>query len=290
METPKRNCANQEDSTLTDSELTVSAKALDQYTSQENLAALFHDKEQAASLAKLSAELLTAYPNYSYHQSAHGVDVMYSIHALTDVIPADSMRSDQKDLLLVAAAAHDAGFEAGPPPVGSTTKEHYAVSFLDDYYEPSSTEYKFMEGAILGTIIGPKERVCRDSIQAKLLHHADLGYIWRSSGRDFLNYVMRFRVEECGNMLWREFQKFEVTFLTVYQEYLENDMRACGVAEEIIEQMVCQVAENSQFIANPELTEPNQEAFRDWPRACGYQSSTPLRMGKAALVGHGSSF
>ena len=76
METPKRNCANQEDSTLTDSELTVSAKALDQYTSQENLAALFHDKEQAASLAKLSAELLTAYPNYSYHQSAHGVDVM----------------------------------------------------------------------------------------------------------------------------------------------------------------------------------------------------------------------
>lgn len=79
----QRNRANQEDPTLVDPELTVSAKVLDQYTSQENLTALFHNKEQAASLAKLSAELLTTYPNYPYHQPAHGVDVMRSIRALT---------------------------------------------------------------------------------------------------------------------------------------------------------------------------------------------------------------
>ena len=182
----QRNRANQEDPTLVDSELTVSAKVLDQYTSEENLAKLFHNKEQAASLAKLSAELLTTYPNYPYHQPAHGVDVMRSIRVLTEVIPADRMNSDQKDLLLVAAAAHDAGFEAGPPPDGYATKEHYSVSFLDEQYEPGSAEHQFMERAIIGTIPGPKEQVCRDSIQAKLLHHADLGYVWRSGGQDFL--------------------------------------------------------------------------------------------------------
>jgi hypothetical protein len=285
----QRNSANQEDPTVTDPELTVSAKVLDQYTSQENLTALFHNKEQAASLAKLSAELLTTYPNYPYHQPAHGVDVMRSIRALTDVIPADRMNSDQKDLLLVAAAAHDAGFEAGPPPDGYATKEHYAVSFLDEYYEPGSAEYEFMKSAILGTIIGPKEQVRRDSIEAKLLHHADLGYVWRSGGQEFLNYAMRFRVEECGEMSWREFQKLESSFLANYQRHLEDDMRACGVAEKMIQQMVRQVAENRQFITNPKLDEPSQEIFQDWPMAQEKQVSSPYHIGKTVLTSSGVS-
>lgn len=285
----QRNHANQEDPTVTDLELTVSAKVLDQYTSQENLTALFDNKEQAASLAKLSAELLTTYPNYPYHQPAHGVDVMRSIRALTEVIPGDRMNSDQKDLLLVAAAAHDAGFEAGPPPDGYTTKEHYAVSFLDEHYEPGSAEYEFMKSAILGTIIGPKEQVRRDSIEAKLLHHADLGYVWRSGGQEFLNYAMRFRVEECGEMSWREFQKLESSFLANYQRHLEDDMRACGVAEKMIQQMVRQVAENRQFITNPKLDEPSQEIFQDWPMAQEKQVSSPYHIGKTVLTSSGVS-
>ena len=285
----QRNHANQEDPTVTDLELTVSAKVLDQYTSQENLTALFDNKEQAASLAKLSAELLTTYPNYPYHQPAHGVDVMRSIRALTEVIPGDRMNSDQKDLLLVAAAAHDAGFEAGPPPDGYTTKEHYAVSFLDEHYEPGSAEYEFMKSAIIGTIPGPKEQICRDSIQAKLLHHADLGYVWRSGGRDFLNYTMRFRVEECRKLSWREFQKLEDLFLPNYQEYLEKDMRKCGVPEEVIEQMVRQVAENRQFITNPELDEPSQEIFQDWPMAHSEKLSYPRHIGTTVLASSGVS-
>ena len=285
----QRNRANQEDPTLVDPELTVSAKVLDQYTSQENLTALFHNKEQAASLAKLSAELLTAYPNYPYHQPAHGVDVMRSIRALTEVIPADRMNSDQKDLLLVAAAAHDAGFEAGPPPDGYATKEHYAVSFLDEHYEPGSAEYEFMKSAIIGTIPGPKEQICRDSIQAKLLHHADLGYVWQSGGQDFLNYAMRFRVEECRKLSWREFQKLEDLFLPNYQEYLEKDMRKCGVPEEVIEQMVRQVAENRQFITNPELDEPSQEIFQDWPMAHSEELLSPRHIGKTVLTSSGVS-
>ena len=285
----QRNRANQEDPTLVDPELTVSAKVLDQYTSQENLTALFHNKEQAASLAKLSAELLTTYPNYPYHQPAHGVDVMRSIRVLTEVIPADRMNSDQKDLLLVAAAAHDAGFEAGPPPDGYATKEHYAVSFLDEYYEPGSAEYEFMKSAIIGTIPGPKEQICRDSIQAKLLHHADLGYVWRSGGQDFLNYTMRFRFEEFSELSWREFQELEDLFLPHYQQYLEKDMRECGVAEEVIEQMVRQVAENRRFITNPELDEPSQEILQDWPMAHSEKLSSPRHMGKTAFANSGVS-
>ena len=285
----QRNCANQEDPTVTDPELTVSAKVLDQYTSQENLTALFHNKEQAASLAKLSVKLLTTYPNYPYHQPAHGVDVMRSIRVLTEVIPVDRMNSDQKDLLLVAAAAHDAGFEAGPPPDGYATKEHYAVSFLDEYYEPGSAEYEFMKSAIIGTIPGPKEQICRDSIQAKLLHHADLGYVWRSGGQDFLNYTMRFRVEECRKLSWREFQKLEDLFLPNYQEYLEKDMRKCGVPEKVIEQMVRQVAENRQFITNPELDEPSQEIFQDWPMAHSEELLSPRHIGKTVLTSSGVS-
>ena len=84
----RRNCANQGDPTVTDTELTVSAKVLDRYTSKEQLAKLFHSKEQAEFLAELSVSLLATYPNYPYHQPAHGVDVMHSTRLLTEVVPA----------------------------------------------------------------------------------------------------------------------------------------------------------------------------------------------------------
>ena len=286
----RRNCASQGDPTVTDAESTVSAKVLDRYTLEENLAKLFHSKEQAESLAELSASLLATYPNYPYHQPAHGVDVMHSTRLLTDVIPEDKMSSDQKDLLLVAAAAHDAGLAVGPPPYGYPTKEHYAVSFLGEQYEPNSAEYEFMERAILGTIIGPKERVCRDSIEAKLLHHADLGYIWGANNQDFLNYATRFRVEGCSNMSWQEFQELESLFLSNYQDYLENDMRACGVAEEVIKWMLSRVEDNKKFITSGELGESSQEVFNNWPTACADRLSIPGNVGKIAPVGNSVSF
>ena len=286
----RRNVAYQDDPTVTAAELTVSAKVLDRYTSEENLAKLFHSKEQAESLAELSASLLATYPNYPYHQPAHGVDVMHSTRLLTDVIPEDKMSSDQKDLLLVAAAAHDAGLAVGPPPYGYPTKEHYAVSFLGEQYEPNSAEYEFMERAILGTIIGPKERVCRDSIEAKLLHHADLGYIWGANNQDFLNYATRFRVEGCSNMSWQEFQELESLFLSNYQDYLENDMRACGVAEEVIKWMLSRVEDNKKFITSGGLGEPSQEVFNNWPTACADRLSIPGNVGKIAPVGNSVSF
>ena len=73
----RRNCANQGDPTVTDAELTVSAKVLDRYTSKEQLAKLFHSKEQAEFLAELSVSLLATYPNYPYPTSTRcGCDAL----------------------------------------------------------------------------------------------------------------------------------------------------------------------------------------------------------------------
>lgn len=277
-------------SVMTSSEVSHSNK-LEQYVSHKHLVTLFYDKERADSLAAFSVDLLAKYPDYPYHQAAHGVDVMRSLRLLlTDIIPADSLSLYQKDLLLEAAAAHDAGLAVGPPPYGYPTKEHYAVSFLGEQYEPNSAEYEFMERAILGTIIGPKERVCRDSIEAKLLHHADLGYIWGANNQDFLNYATRFRVEGCSNMSWQEFQELESLFLSNYQDYLENDMRACGVAEEVIKWMLSRVEDNKKFITSGELGEPSQEVFNNWPTACTDRLSIPGNVGKIAPVGNSVSF
>ena len=105
-------------SVMTFSEVSHS-NGLEQYVSHEHLVTLFYDKERAGSLAAFSVDLLAKYPDYPYHQAAHGVDVMRSLRLLlTDIIPADSLSLYQKDLLLQAAAAHDAGLAVGPPPYG----------------------------------------------------------------------------------------------------------------------------------------------------------------------------
>ena len=79
------------------------------------------------------------------------------------------------------------------------------------------------------------------------------------------------------------------SILPHYQQYLEKDMRECGVAEEVIEQMVRQVAENRRFITNPELDEPSQEILQDWPMAHSEKLSSPRHMGKTAFANSGVS-
>lgn len=66
-------------------------------------------------------------------------------------------------------------------------------------------------------------------------------------------------------------------------------MRKCGVLEEVIERMVRQVAENRQFITNPELDEPSQEIFQDWPMAHNEELLSPRRIGKTILTSSGVS-
>ena len=74
-----------------------------------------------------------------------------------------------------------------------------------------------------------------------------------------------------------------------YQQYLEKDMRECGIAEEMIKQMVCQVAENRRFITDPELDEPSQEIFQDWPMAHSEKLLSPRYIGKTVLTSSGVS-
>lgn len=78
-------------SVMTSSEVSHSNE-LEQYVSHKHLVTLFYDKERADSLAAFSVDLLAKYPDYPYHQAAHGVDVMRSLRLLlTDIIPADSL-------------------------------------------------------------------------------------------------------------------------------------------------------------------------------------------------------
>lgn len=83
--------------------------------------------------------------------------------------------------------------------------------------------------------------------------------------------------------------KIAAYILPYYQQYLENDMRKCGAAEEVIEQMVRQIDENRQFITNPELDEPSQEIFQDWPMAHNEELLSPHRIGKTILTSSGVS-
>lgn len=66
-------------------------------------------------------------------------------------------------------------------------------------------------------------------------------------------------------------------------------MRECSVPEKVIKQMVRQVAENRRFITNPELDEPSQEIFQDWPMAQEKQVSSPYHIGKTVLTSSGVS-
>ena len=74
-----------------------------------------------------------------------------------------------------------------------------------------------------------------------------------------------------------------------YQPILEKEMRECGVPEKVIKQMVRQVAENRRFITEPELDEPSQEIFQDWPMAHSEKLSSPYHIGKTVLASSGVS-
>ena len=91
-------------------------------------------------------------------------------------------------------------------------------------------------------------------------------------------------------MSWQEFQELESLFLSNYQDYLENDMRACGVAEEVIKWMLSRVEDNKKFITSGGLGEPSQEVFNNWPTACADRLSIPGNVDKIAPVGNSVSF
>ena len=193
------------------------------------------------------------YPDLPYHNVQHMKDVMQSVGELVELLPDSYPRVItpwQKDLLVLAAAWHDVGFdddEAQEYP----TKEEYAIALMKEDIKSNKIdltdrEIAFLDRAIRGTIMAPSLQQ-RDTREAKLLHHADMAYMtadwetfWRGAGA--------FHDEELPNMSWENFQQFEADFLPIYMKSLRNDFQSLGIAEDEIQKRLDTLASHRKCI------------------------------------------
>lgn len=180
------------------------------------------------------------YPKLPYHNPDHMKDVMEAVGELVELLPDDSyprvITPWQKDLLALAAAWHDAGFdddEARAYP----TKEEYAIALMKEDIKSNKIdltdrEIAFLDRAIRGTIMVPalKQRGTRE---AKLLHHADMAYM-TADWETFWRGAEAFHDEEYPKTSWKGFQQLEADFLLQYIESLGDDFQSLGIAEDEI--------------------------------------------------------
>lgn len=181
------------------------------------------------------------YPELPYHHPGHMKDVMEAVGELVKLLPDDSyprvITPWQKDLLALAAAWHDAGFDDDKARV-YPTKEDYAIALMKEDIKSNDIdltdhEIAFLDRAIRGTIMAPSLQQ-RDTREAKLLHHADMAYM-TADWETFWRGAEAFHHEEHPDMSWEKFQKFEADFLPKYMESLENDFQSLGIAEDEIQ-------------------------------------------------------
>lgn len=177
------------------------------------------------------------YPKLPYHNPEHMKDVMQAVGELVRLLPGDGyprvITPWQKDLLVLAAAWHDAGFdddEAQAYP----TKEEYAIALMKGDIKSKDIdltdhEIAFLDRAIRGTIMVPALQQ-RDTPEAKLLHHADMAYM-TADWETFWHGAEAFHHEEHPDMSWEDFQQFEADFLPKYMKSLRNDFQSLGIAE-----------------------------------------------------------
>lgn len=180
------------------------------------------------------------YPELPYHHPGHMADVMQAVGELVKLLPGDGYRRAinpwHEELLVLAAAWHDAGFdddEAQAYP----TKEEYAIALMKEDIKSNDidlTDYEIalLDRAIRGTIMTPSLQQ-RDTPEAKLLHHADMAYM-TADWETFWRGAEAFHDEEHPDMSWENFQKFEAKFLLQYIESLRDDFQSLGIAEDEI--------------------------------------------------------
>ena len=181
------------------------------------------------------------YPELPYHHPGHMADVMQAVGELVKLLPGDGYRRAinpwHEELLVLAAAWHDAGFdddEAQAYP----TKEEYAIALMKEDIKSNKIDLTnhdiaFLDRAIRGTIMVPALKQ-RDTPEAKLLHHADMAYM-TADWETFWRGAEAFHDEEHPDMSWEKFQKFEADFLPIYMESLRDDFQSLGIAEDEIE-------------------------------------------------------
>lgn len=181
------------------------------------------------------------YPELPYHHPGHMADVMQAVGELVKLLPGDGYRRAinpwHEELLVLAAAWHDAGFdddEAQAYP----TKEEYAIALMKEDIKSNDidlTDYEIalLDRAIRGTIMTPSLQQ-RDTPEAKLLHHADMAYM-TADWETFWHGAEAFHHEEHPDMSWEDFQQFEADFLPIYMESLKNDFQSLGIAKDEIQ-------------------------------------------------------
>ena len=208
------------------------------------------------------------YPELPYHHPGHMKDVMEAVGELVELLPDDSyprvITPWQKDLLALAAAWHDAGFD-DKAARAYPTKEEYAIALMKEDLKSNeihltSSDIAFLDRAIRGTIMVPALQQ-RDTPEAKLLHHADMAYM-TADWETFWRGAEAFHDEEHPDMSWENFQKFEAKFLLIYMESLKNDFQSLGIAEDEIQKRLDTLASHRKRImekANPWLERQNNQ-------------------------------
>ena len=180
------------------------------------------------------------YPELPYHHPGHMKDVMEAVGELVELLPDDSyprvITPWQKDLLALAAAWHDAGFDEKAAQA-YPTKEEYAIVLMKEDIKSNDIdltdhEIAFLDRAIRGTIMTGSPQ--RDTREAKLLHYADMAYM-TADWETFWHGAEAFHHEEHPDMSWEDFQKFEAKFFPIYMESLKNDFQSLGIAEDEIQ-------------------------------------------------------
>ena len=194
------------------------------------------------------------YPELPYHHPGHMKDVMEAVGELVELLPDDSyprvITPWQKDLLALAAAWHDAGFDDDKARV-YPTKEEYAIALMKEDLKSNEIDLTIMVPALQQ----------RDTPEAKLLHHADMAYM-TADWETFWRGAEAFHHEEHPDMSWENFQKFEAKFFPIYMESLKNDFQSLGIAEDEIQKRLDTLESHLKRImemSNPWLKRQNNQ-------------------------------
>ncbi len=180
------------------------------------------------------------YPKLPYHHPGHMEDVMQAVSELVELLPGDGYQCTinpwQEDLLVLAAAWHDAGFDEEAARAYPTKEEYAILLILEDFennkIDLTGGDINFLIRAIGGTIMTGLPQ--RDTPEAKLLHHADMAYM-TADWETFWRGAEAFHHEEHPDMSWENFQQFEAKFFPIYMESLKNDFQSLGIAEDEIQ-------------------------------------------------------
>ena len=195
-----------------------------------------------------------AYPSLPYHNTQHMDDVVQMTKELIRLVPRYTFSTQQHELLVIAAAWHDAGYDHAAAKE-YWCKEAYSVAlFVQDSQreglELDSEAYAFVERAILGTIVVPPLQ--RSTLEAKLLHLADIGFLF-ADWQTFWRGTMAYRVEEQPDTPWVEFLQRQQRFFAICLAEMQTDGLLLGIAPSVIGQYCAALQQHmEQFVRMPE--------------------------------------